>query len=401
MHQLKRNISILLCLLLTFTVIFMAVPEEAQAATTYDFSGLDSYGSSDATVTISKGESNFYAGDLISVSAGVYPNRKNLGYLSNLKGVTYKSSNTSVAAIDNTTGKVTIKKTGTAKITMTYKSKIINFNLRVVSSAAKLYKEIAANYSNYTDDYGKTSYWKSTATAANKEAKAFLKKTGATVTINKSNRYKLISACKTASNHTYYNTNHYTSSYSYSCFDSGLESSRGYNEPTKIWLYSPDSLHARAIYEKICTYAAGFCSYSDKFNVLSSNWDVKAADNVFEIKSITGKAKSNTIKVTLKDKITADKIFALNFIYSWDGEVKEASVYTFPLRIQRTSTGHKYYAIATVKKGSNQMTIELQTTKLVKNAAYKVLFEVPSTYDSHLNIMSKDSSVGVDTFTAK
>ena len=126
MTQLKKRLSLLLCMLLVFTSAFIAVPEETQAATTYQFNHIGAYGND---IYVYKGADNLYAGDYIfagRTTNGIY---KEYGYLSRLDGVSYKSSETSVASISSKTGKITTKKNGTTTITATYKKQKVSFKM--------------------------------------------------------------------------------------------------------------------------------------------------------------------------------------------------------------------------------------------------------------------------------
>lgn len=368
MNQMKRRISILLCFLLVFTTIFVATPKETQAATKYSFNGIGNGGN----ITVYKGATNFYAGDLIyrRDADNYVANGYELTYFSELKNVTYKSSNTSVASVDKTTGKITTKKTGTAKITMKYKKQVFSFDLRVVDNVAAVCKEIAKQIT-YGD--GMTpAYWNNLAATAKKEAKAFLKKTGAAVTINKSNRYAILSASNT-----------YT-------YNSGTYSTNTYNNSNpQTWIYNTDSIRVKNVYDKVYGYVTSLTPFTSG-----------AARDLFGIKSFSGKAKSDTITVTLKEKVTADKIFALNYIYSWDTDVKESDTYTFPVQIQRTSTRYKYYAIATVKKGSNKMTVRLKNTRLVKGETYRLILRTTATYNAS-GFINFNFTGDKETFKAK
>ena len=76
--------------------------------------------------------SKFYLGDVVSAnikySNGMEYNR----YLTGL-GATYKSSNSSVAAINKKTGMVTPKKKGSTKLSATYKKQKVSLTLKVVA----------------------------------------------------------------------------------------------------------------------------------------------------------------------------------------------------------------------------------------------------------------------------
>lgn len=343
MTQIKRKLSILLCFIMAFTTVLAIAPAEVHATTDDDYryylSGPATYEQT-KEIVVYNGAANLYAGDFIEVDRihnstldGGY-----LGYLSLLKGATYKSSKSSIATINKTTGKIKTKKAGTTIITVKYKGKTVKFNLTVLSKT-KFFKKLTAHDSSYT---------KKAATAYDKKANAFLRKTGKTPTINKSTRYELLSAYKS-----------YSPCEGYliiSTSDSNTVASRSY------YYYSTPSAHAFAICSKIGNY-----SYSlNPFNVDDPEWE-----NFFEIKSISG--KNNKITITLKKKVTADMIYGANYAFSWNAKLKESDKYSFPIVVQDTSNNRKYYAVATVTKGSNKMVIKLKKHKLVKGQTYKLL----------------------------
>lgn len=342
MTQIKRKLSILLCFIIAFTTVLAAAPAEVNAATDdyrYYLSGPATYEQT-KEIVVYNGAANLYAGDFIEVDRihKSTADAKYLGYLSLLKGATYKSSKPSVATINKTTGKIKTKKAGTTIITVKYNGKTVKFNLTVLSKT-KFFKKLSSHDSSYTQK---------AATAYDKKANAFLRKTGKIPTISNSTRYELLSAYKS-----------YSSCEGYlmiSDSDSNAAASRSY------YYYSTPSAHAFAIYGKIGNY-----SYSlSPFRVDDPEWE-----NFFEIKSISG--KNNKITITLKKKVTADMIYGANYAFSWKTKVKESDKYSFPIVVQDTSDNRKYYAVATVTKGSDEMIIKLKKHKLVKGQTYKLL----------------------------
>lgn len=136
--DLKKRIAVFLCLLLTIPAIMGALPQaklEAQAATTVsvNWQGISTGDNDEAVFEISTKTAGFYMGDyLYAYSYG--NNYKNYGSLSMNSGVKYKSSNTSVAAINSTTGLVSPKKSGSTKITISFKGVYNTCTLKVVSN---------------------------------------------------------------------------------------------------------------------------------------------------------------------------------------------------------------------------------------------------------------------------
>ena len=77
--------------------------------------------------------------------------------------------------------------------------------------------------------------------------------------------------------------------------------------------------------------------------------------------------------------MTADQIYGLQYSESWSTEIAETTKVEFPIYVQDMSTGHRYYAVATVKKGSDKMTIKTKNLTLKKGRQYR-LREVGTVY---------------------
>lgn len=326
MKYFKKRLSLFLCLVLAFTTVCFAAPEEAKAASTVYFGAIGSY-SSTKEIQVAKGDKNLYAGDYVyayDTSGNSY------GYLSTCSNVTYKSSNTSVATINSSTGKISTKKNGTTTISIKYKGSTVKYKLKVVSKS--------------TITKALTSYIKQYVSTYDSSAKDFLSAAGNTTKITSSNRYKVLSAYKS---YDYRYTSGYTSTYDYT-----TAKSTGY-------IYSASSAHAYAV----CRALERYASERSPFSTQSSK--------CFKIKSISGTNKKVT--VTFKNNVSEDQIFASNYNFSWDTNVKKANTHTFPIYIQDTTNNHRYYAVATIKKGSNKMTIEIKNLKLKKNRKYKLV----------------------------
>lgn len=326
MKYFKKRLSLFLCLVLAFTTVCFTAPEETKAASTVYFGAIGSY-STTKEIQVAKGDKNLYAGDYVcayDTSGNSY------GYLSMCSNVTYKSSKTSVATINSSTGKITTKKNGTTTISVKFKGQTVKFKLKVVSKST-LKNALSDYIKQYVSTYDDC-------------AKDFLSATGSISKITSSNRYKVLAAYKS---YDYKYTCGYTSSY-----DASSAKSTDY-------IYSASSAHAYAV----CRALDNYSSERNPFSTRSSK--------CFKIKSISGTSKKVT--VTLKDKVSEDQIFGSNYNFSWDTNVKKATTHTFPIYIQDTTNNHRYYAVATIKKGSNKMTIELKNLKLKKNRKYKLV----------------------------
>jgi len=368
MNYMKRRISLLLCMLMVFTTIFTAAPVETQAAnTTHSLYSQIGMGTN-SKVIVYKGVKDFYIGDLITATKITNPNTPqaeytSLGNLSQLSGVSYKSSKTSVASISKK-GLITAKKAGTAKITVKYKGQSIKYELKVVAK-----KDFDKKLSSYGYGLG--------TSVIDEDAKAFLKKTGTNPTIKTSNRYKLLDAY-----------NNYQSS-------GGCTSMPYIDSATGVYtidyyIFSPSAIRANVVCNKIS-------SYCNKYNPF-----VTTSSKCFKIKSISG--KSNKITVTLKSKVTADQIFGAQAQFNWDSEIKKikkGKPYTFPIVVRNTSNGYKYYATASIKEGSKTMTITLKNAKLTKGKTYELLAQTSTSRNTRYLGTWLDGSINKYKFKAK
>jgi len=346
MNYKKRMISLALSMLMVFTTIFTVAPQEVQAADV-EYSVYSDIGSSEEEVVIYKGMKDLYIGDFFSADKYENPytsDEKHTHYqnLTDVKGVTYKSSKKSVATV-NSKGLITTKKTGTTTITAKFKGQTAKLKLKVIEK-----KTFDKNLAN--------SGWNVNPTAIEKAAKTFLKKTGNNPTIKSSNRYKLLNAIK-----------------NYPCADSYVQVD-SYDSKTDTYkmdyyIFGPKARRAEEVWCKI----AGYCMQRDPF-------DTRTLPNCFRISSISGKGKSNKITVTLAEKVTEDQIFGAQYAYSWSSTVKKATKHTFPIVVRNTSTDERYYAIASIKKGSNKMTITMKNAKLKKGKTYELLARTSTRY---------------------
>lgn len=331
---------------LIFATILAAIPQEIYAASEIYLYECDD------EVLVYEGAKEFYVGDLIEFrddSLGLSEYKK-YGFLTEKSGVTYKSSKPSVVKVDKKTGKIITKKRGKATITIKYKDAATKVKLKVVTM-----KEIEKRHSPGTKK-----------SVLEEGAQKFLKKTGGMPkTINNANRYKLLSA--------------------YQSYDaSGLDGMRMTLDDVRndrCALYSTEQLRAHVICNRIE-------KYSDSLNPFSMY-----SEETFKVQSISGDGKSNKIVIKLKEKVTADQIYGAKYEYYWDSKLKESDTFTFPMKVQNRKTMHTYYAEATMKKGSNKITIKINNHKLLKNIEYKLL---KYSYETWL-----DDSVNKNTFKVK
>lgn len=344
MSYYKKHLSIFLCILLAFTTVFFASPQDTKAASKITLSSFVT-SSTFNEICIAKGEKNFYAGDLVDAYRD-YPNYKYYGFLSMLSGVTYKSSKSSVASINSKTGKINAKKTGTTTITIKYSGQEVKFKLKVINSK-DLKKKLPVYVTSDMSDLEEC-------------ANIFLNQVGDITKITTANRYDILTAYKI---YDYKSSNGLTSIY---------ESVSGSYKHT-YYLYSPKAAHAYAT----CNALSQYSSVHSPFATSSSK--------CFKVKSISGKGNTNKIKVNLKNKVTEDQIFGGNYYLSWESDIEKSGIYTFPIRVKNMKNNYYYYAIATVKKGSTTMTIETKNLKLKKGTNYKLIAQYGSWLDGSIN----------------
>lgn len=315
MSYLKKRLAVFLCMLVAFTAIFVAAPQEnVQAATTVSF--IWRYGSSNG-VQVAKGASNFYIGDYVSAYSygSAY---QSYGYLSLNKGVTYTSSNSSVLTVNKTTGKAIAKKTGTATVTVKFKSATTTMKFQVVS---------------------KVNYTSTNLAASKKVATTFVKAYGTGITTK--NRYSVLSAYKA------YNT----------IGGSGM-SYIYQNNTSQSVIYDTTVGHAYALADAVRSYGEEKSPFST------------SQGKYFAVKSVTGTKK--TVTVTLKSSVTADQIFGIQYAASWDTKVASAKKVSFPIYVVTPSNGHRYYAEATATQGSKKLTIQTRNLTLKKGTTYSL-----------------------------
>lgn len=321
MSYLKRRIAVFLCMLLAFSTVIVTVPQEqVQAATdvrlSWNFGAI--IGNQTPTVLVKKGAKDLYIGDYI----GVFEFGENYNYIpciSNASGVKYNSSNASVVKVDSKTGKMTAKKTGSATVSVRYKGKTEKCTINVVNSVA-----------SYKPSYGY---------ASDKYASAFVKAFGSKITNR--NRYELLGI--------------YNKCYKYfSATGIFVKSSA---EDTYV-IYNPTLGRARALSKKLEAYAA------------ERNPFATTSAKLIKVTSLSGSKKTVTAKIN--KKVDAEQIFGAQYAYSWDSKTSAKNSVEFPIYIRDTRDGHRYYAVATLKKGSNKVTIETRNLTLKKGVKYEL-----------------------------
>ncbi len=274
-------------------------------------------------------------------------------YLTNLSGDTYTSSVPSVASINSKTGKLTTKKSGTTVVTVKYKG--IKTTIKVIVKAK-----------------GSLGSGKSTYKNLKKLASKIIASNPGKITSK--NRYDI-------SNNLYKLS---AMSDKYTSVDY-----RGFANKKIDGVYQiTNELVIPQMYVYVTANEA-IVEYVDKYRPIDTE---KATSNTFKIKSVSG--KKNLVKVTLTRAVTSRDIFAINESTYWDTETTDAKKAGFPIYIKDTKTGHKYYGIATVTKGSKVINIKLVNNTLKKGRKYKLDTKMNFYYDVY------DWTKG-KTFTAK
>lgn len=317
MSYMKRRIAVFLCMVMAFTAVFWVLPQEqAQAAAKVTLSwDFGNYSSKVKEAEIELGAENLYIGDYVSAYASG-KTYTNYGYLSANSGVTYKSSNKNIIAVDSK-GKLTAKKIGTATITIKFKGVTGKCKLTVVESFASI-RDAVSGYE-----------------AGKKASEELVSAYGKGITSK--NCYKVLKA--------------------YKVYKNSYVSAVGYGSDGKSCLYTPIAGRAGVI-------ASEVQKYGETRNPLATS-----SGKCFKVKSITGKGTSITI--TLKSKVTADQLLGIQFAGVYYDEVSDGktSTVTFPMYV--IDKKGKYTAVsAKVKKGSNKITIK--TPKLTKGQTYSL-----------------------------
>lgn len=333
MRSIKQRISIFLCIFLVFPTILGCLPMtklEAQAATVYyywesEVSNEYVNGESIRTIKTEAGQT-FNLGDYLNIGVNYNYTKANTR-----KDVTYTSSNTSVATVGRTSGKVTTVKTGATEITITCQGAITKCTVAVVNRGA-------LGISKYAD--------------VTKSVNALVNAYGSG--LKTSNQYKvsnLISKLdSTISNRVTKNGFKYKK----------VSYSGGFYYSNTNELVVPSLNKVADIRSKLNTY------------VKSNNPIGTNASKAFKISSISAPRNSKKFTVTLNSKVTVKQIFAIKEFVSWDTYRVSANTAKFPVYVADKSSKQKYYGVATVTKGSKKLSVELYNLKLKKGKSYQL-----------------------------
>ena len=328
MSDWKRRVAVFLCMVMTLTTVFcMAPQQEVQAASSkikfywaigtassYD-PGTGTYKEEKCQVGVGVGQKYLYIGDYLSAEQ----QGKNYCYYSDLstqKGVTYASSNRNVIAVDKY-GKLTVKKAGTATITVKFKGKSTKIKLTATDGELPSWNNIY--YNNNTSDAEKLVKYYGTGLTAK-------------------NRYQVVNQMAKLRN----------------CFlGISTMTQDGIN-----YIVNPVCTHANVIRNAVNVYCYNTA------NPLSTS-----SSQMFKINSVSGRGTKVTI--TLKSKVTADQIFGLAFATRETEYLTIKKKNTCQFKIRLRQNGKLTAATATAKVGSNKITIK--TKKLTKGKNYTLI----------------------------
>lgn len=343
MNYFKKRIAVFLCLLLAVPTLMGVLPMNsltAEAATGYiecRYYNIESSKWEDGqyiteySVSAEVGQ-EFNVGKLFTYGNASYVGKN----ISDISGVTYKSSKTSVAKVGKETGIVKVKAEGTTVITITCKGKTVECTL-------KAYKEGA---------FGNKSTRNKVTSKANAVINAYNGK------ITSKNCYNVLKA---------YNAYDAYVSTKSAIDDGFLGKKVVYDTDNNYYYYErtnkivvPEMWEISDIYYAVSGYAR-------KNNPIGSG-----QSNLFQISSVSAKAKSRNFTINLKDKVSAKVIFAIKFNESRDEQVKDDGRGIFRIKVQDTKTGYNYYGYVTANTGSKKLTVNMDYLKLVKGRKYKL-----------------------------
>lgn len=280
----------------------------------------------------------FYFGDVVSAgikySNGLEYNR----YLTGLNA-TYKSSKTSVAAIDKKTGMVTPKKKGTTKLTVTYKKQKATLTLKVVAK----------------NSFERTS---SDVKKLNKKLASYSKSFKGV--FNEKNAAKMIKAAKKCKNlvdpfnvtdssdpsEIYSEGERYMATYGFGVVEETYEDGNTYATQTNELIY-PGIAHYHAMDQTI---------YSEIY--IKYNPFVRTSANPVTIKKATATAGDSKAVLTLSRKITALEYTMLSYAGDYLANDKP---YVYFYVVNSDMPDYMVWTDGAVKKNSNKITVTMGT----------------------------------------
>lgn len=319
MSYVKKRIIMFLCGLVAFGMYFFILPNEIIAASNTEIYWLYNKVGEKWNAQVEVGEKDVYIGDYLLVHDKQKDSRR---YMSNFDKVSYESNNKKIITVSKS-GKLNIKKTGKAVITIKYDGKTAKCNLTAVKSLAK-------------------ERGNSKVSQNSKSARKLIEAYGTGVT-NK-NRYKVLAARQ----------NFYFDKKAGSGF---VEVKKGAKKINQI----VEPLNGRA--HAICDVVD---QYGEQKNPFSS--DNKKG---FKVKTIQG--KGNTVTITLKSPVTNDQMFGARWRYFSDknASMKNDDSAKLLFTVSNKTFGQMDEVNAIFKKGSNKIVIYTKH-KLKKGKTYYV-----------------------------
>lgn len=317
------------------------------------------YNINDDTVAMKvEAGSRFYIGDLVSAYVKYTNGEEWSRYLTGLDA-TYKSSKTSVCAVEKKTGYVTPKKAGSAKITIKYKKLSMPITVKVVKKGS----------------------FKHNKTVAKKEAKLKKYSKGFDGTFDMDNAKKMVQAAKNGRKvvEPFYYKDYNATRFGVETGFGAKKDSDGYYTTTNELIY-PWCAHFRAM-DSIIT--GDFYIKYDPFR--------RHSVDPVTITSATAVAGSTDVELTLSRKITDLEYYIL----SYTGDYREngkpmAMFYT----ISDSDKGYFMTTVGAIKKDSDKITATLKY-------AYDKDFNLYYPEDTEATASKKQLTKKLTTFRSK
>lgn len=340
MRSFKKRIAVFLSLLLVIPAILGVLPTNTltaraagQGSIYSAYSQMTQYVFEDNNL-VQKYKLTLEVGQKVDLSSMFYySDSATYKALDELKGDTYKSSKTKVAAISQAQGTLQAKAKGTTNITIKYKGVTQICEVTVVKKKG----------------FGLSSE----RSKLSKAVKALNKVYGGKVTSK--NCYKVLQAYQTYSKtvKTYPN----------------IDSSGFVTEKAEYGYYS--STNKLAVPEML-----GLSSeVNEALSAQARNYNpvgtVQSAH--FKIKSVTAKAKSRSFTINVTKKVNENNLFALQYSYSADDYIEKDDRAVFKIKVEDMKTGYKYTGWGIAQKNSSQLTINMDYLKFVKGRKYRLI----------------------------
>jgi hypothetical protein len=342
MKMLKRRIAIFLCMLMAITTVTAYLPaaqETAEAKSwTYELGGSYNGFSTEHTklsqfsefFVVEEGNNELYLRNAIC-GWRYTDGYNNYEYFngSELSGVKYVSKNKDILTVNEKTGKINAKKTGTALVKITWKKQTLYGAIKVISSSdMKTFKTANKTVISYAKKILKACGSKLTTAGALKAQKLRLQ-----MWKESSGDFVISQSVPTPN-------------------DNG-----GYDYYDGSMVYSMDAFNAQVKLQEVD-------SYLGKRDPFTTTGKYR-----FKISSLSGSGK--TVTATLSKAVTKDQMAGAQYD-SWELSKISGSSYSFDIYLRDTKTNKFITATATIKTGSKKMTIKCKKS-LKKDRKYEVM----------------------------